>query len=109
MDKRQTVVVITEVLRSLTDLEPIVSFEDDLHINAYVISDTFDGMTFSTRFRQLDTLIRTKLSHIHIKYLFNFEAFTKAEAEMLPADHKLKLGLISAHVKSVAAASEIPM
>lgn len=81
MDKRQIIAMITDVLKSLTQIDPVVSFEDDMHINAIVISDNFEGMTFTTRFRQLDTLLRTRLPDIHIKYFFNFEAYTKTEAE----------------------------
>lgn len=88
MDKRQLTDMITEVLNSSTLSNAVVSFEDDTHIKVQVISNEFEGKSFTNRFKFIDSLIKDKLPEIHENFFFKFEAFTKEESSRIPKEQK---------------------
>lgn len=83
MDKQQISLAIKNMLNSSTVSDATVSFRDDTHIELIVISDEFQGKTYSARFRLLDSLIKSNLEDIHQKFFFKFQAFTKEEAHQI--------------------------
>ena len=88
MDKRQLTDIIAEVLNNSTLSDSTVSFQDETHIKIQIISNEFEGKSFTNRFKFIDSIIKDKLPHIHEKFFFKFEAFTKEEASRLPKELK---------------------
>lgn len=90
MDKRQLTDMITGVFNSLTPIRVSPFFRDEETIEISVISNQFEGMTFSARFKQLDKIVSEQLPDLHGNYLIIFEAFTREEAETISKDRQDK-------------------
>ena len=86
MDKRQLTEVITDVYKTLTSAKTSVFVKSDDIVNIRVISDSFNGMTFSARFKHLNEMLKSQKPDLFKQHLFIFEAFTSAEVLKLPKD-----------------------
>lgn len=88
MDKRQLTEIISDVYKSLSPKKVSVfpKNEDIIHIR--VVSEAFTGMTFSTRFKLLNQMLKDQQVDIFNKYNYVFEAFTAAEVIQLSKDNE---------------------
>jgi stress-induced morphogen len=87
MDKRQLTEIITDSFRSLTPSKVSVFVKNEDLISVRVVAESFLGMTFSSRFKMLNQLLKDLAPQVFDSHLFVFEAFTKEEVEKLPASH----------------------
>lgn len=83
MDKRKTTNEIVNVYKASTPEKISVFFKSDDVIKIRVVSDSFEGMTFSSRFRKLNDTLSSERSEVFKQFLFVFEAFTSAEMAQL--------------------------
>lgn len=88
MDKRRATEIITEVYRTLTPKKVSVFNKNEDVINVRVISESFQGMAFSNRFKLLNDKLQADQPDLFKNYLFIFEAFTSAELQALPKDQQ---------------------
>lgn len=86
MDKNQFSVIIAQVYKSLTPSKVVAFAENDDLARIQVVSEAFEGMVFSERFKLLNKMLKDQNPEIFSKYAFIFEAFTAAEVESLPKD-----------------------
>lgn len=102
MDKHQLTEIIIDVYKTLTPKKTSVFIKNDDVINVRVVSDSFQGMTFSSRFKQLNDMLKSCEPDLFNRFLFVFEAFTSAEMLKIPKDLQATLEPISSALKSSA-------
>ena len=96
MDKRQFSAVITDVYRSLEPSKVSIFIKNDDTKIVRVISESFSGMTYSSRAKLLNDELQRQQPDIFNEGIYIFEAFTTAENEKLTIDNNLATsGIIS--------------
>lgn len=84
MDKRRIIEIIANAYKTLTPIKTSVFLKNEEVIHIRVVSNAFQGMTFSSRFKLLNDLLKSHDTDLFEKYLFIFEAFTLDETQKLP-------------------------
>ncbi len=102
MDKRKLTEVIVDLYKGLTPQKTAVFVKSDDVVNIRVLSDAFEGMTFSSRFKKLNDIFAAQEPALFKEHLFVFEAFTSAEMLKLPKDPGSDRNLGSADLKQSA-------
>lgn len=91
MDKSQLTLKITEMLSSSTHAKVYVSTGDNAIFKVVMISNSFDGKTFSARFKHIDSLLSEKLPEIYSEFHFRYQAFTTEEFSSLSEDERREI------------------
>jgi stress-induced morphogen len=102
MDKNQLLVTISQLYKSLTPSKVSVFKKNDDILNIRVIAEVFKDMTFSSRFRLLNQLLKDQDPKLFKEYIFVFEAFTADEAKELPQDDSTLNEVIQTSFKNSA-------
>lgn len=102
MDKRQLTEVIVNLYSSLTPKSTSVFAKNEDVVVIRIVSDSFAGMTFSSRFKMLNEMLSTKEPGVFKQFLFIFEAFTSAELLKLPKDQDTGAEMNSDEIKHSA-------
>ena len=54
-----------------------------LHESNHLVSESFSGMIFSSRFKLLNQILKEQQSDLFSKHIYVFEAFTSGEVKQL--------------------------
>lgn len=86
MDKRQLSVVITDMFKNLTPSQVSVFLKNADTAIVRVVSDSFKGMTFSSRAKLLNSQFKQQQPSLFQERIYIFEAFTKDEVAQLDSE-----------------------
>lgn len=83
MDNYQLNVIMTNVYKGLTPRKITITQKKPEVINVCVVSDVFEGISFTNRFKLLNDLLKTEHQTLFEEHLYIFEAFTSEEMRIL--------------------------
>lgn len=87
MDKKSIIEIIMDVYKSLTPTKVSIFQKNEEVINIRVVSEIFSGMTFSSRFKFLNQILKDQQPDLFSKHIYVFEAFTSGEAKQVTISH----------------------
>ena len=83
MDKNQICRLIEEATKTLTPTSVKVAYISDESIRISIISEAFNGIPLTKRFKALQDLLEAHTPKLVEKYLVVFDALSKAESDAL--------------------------
>lgn len=102
MDKRQLTEIISDVYKTLTPKKVSVFPKNTDVVNVRVVSEAFNGMTFSARFKLLNQMLKDGHAEAFNQHIYVFEAFTVAEASQLSSHDGADQGGVANNLKQSA-------
>ena len=91
MDNYQLNVIMTNVYKGLTPRKISITQKKPEVINVCVVSDVFEGISFTNRFKLLNDLLKTEHQTLFEQHLYIFEAFTSEEMRILRKSDDLEV------------------
>jgi stress-induced morphogen len=86
MDKKQLSAIISDVYKHLTPFKVSVFLKNEDIATIRVISNSFQGMTFSARTKLLNDELAKQQDEIFHQRIYIFEAFTQDEIKQLSSE-----------------------
>lgn len=83
MDNYQLNVIMTAVYKGLTPKKISITQKKPEVINVRIVSDVFEGISFTNRFKLLNDLLKSEHQTLFEEHLYIFEAFTTEEMRIL--------------------------
>jgi len=102
MDKRELIEIITDVYSSLPVQKISVFKKNSETVMVRIISKSFEGMTFSARFKKMDQMLKDANTSFYGNFLFIYEAFTPEELLTLPKPQETDGAVINEDLKHTA-------
>ena len=93
MDNYQLNVIMTKVYSALSPKKITIAQKKPEVINVRVVSDIFEGISFTNRFKLLNDLLKSEHQTLFEQHLYIFEAFTSEEMRILRKSDDLEVSL----------------
>ena len=87
MDKKQFLTIASDMYKSLTPSKVSIFVKNEDSIIISIISEVFNGMTFSARFKILNDQFQKQQPELFNEKIYIFEAFTSSEVVQATLDN----------------------